>query len=431
MPSQKPTPVTLFATLALVVTAASVHALSQEKVLYAFNGGADGLSPTANLTFDTAGNLYGTTFHGGDYQCDSFSGCGTVFKLELGTDGKWSKRVLHIFHGEDGAYPNGMIFDGAGNLYGTALTGGGTQGYGVVFKLTRSVIGPWKETILHTFRNKDGGLPAGSLVFDSVGNLYGTTQTGGNLNACGGAGCGTVFELTQGGDKKWTMTVLHAFKGNDGSNPTCTPILDPVGNLYGTTSSGGASGYGTVFEIKRGPNGRWIGTVLHFFDGRDGAEPYAGLVFDSAGNLYGTTQFGGDLNSFYCGGVGCGTVFKLAPGPNGKWIPAVIHAFNGVDGMNPLAGLMVDAAGNLYGTTFYNYGVVFELSQDANNRWMETVLHVFQGQDGLDPVAGLVSDSLGNLYGTTEHGGKLSNCQSEYGDGCGVAFEFKPEPSPN
>lgn len=431
MPSKKAIPVTLFAALALLATAVSVPALSQETVLYAFNGGADGLSPASNLIFDAAGNLYGTTPNGGDYQCDSYLGCGTVFRLEPGTDGKWSKRVLHIFHGEDGAYPNGIIFDSVGNLYGTALSGGGAQGYGVVFKLTRGVNGTWTETVLHTFSNKDGGLPAGSLVFDSTGDLYGTTQSGGNLDACGGTGCGTVFRLAPGTNGKWTMTVLHSFDGNDGSIPTCTLILDSEGNLYGTTSSGGVGSYGNVFELKQGSNGKWTETVLHSFNGKDGAEPYAGLVFDSAGNLYGTAQYGGDLNSFYCSGVGCGTVFKLTPGANGKWTMSVIHAFNGVDGMYPLAGLILDAAGNLYGTTFYSYGVVFRLSQDTNGKWTETVLHAFRGRDGLDPVAGLVFDSAGNLYGTTEHGGKLNNCQSEYGDGCGVVFEIKPGPRLN
>jgi uncharacterized repeat protein (TIGR03803 family) len=417
--------VTLIVVSAVLATVTPGWAASREKVLYAFDGRRDGSSPGA-VIFDAAGNLYGTTSSGGNYQCDRYFGCGTVFKLKPGLRGKWSKSVLHTFAGKDGAYPSDLIFDAAGNLYGVTVSGGGAKGYGTVFKLAPSANGRWTETVLHVFNNQDGGLPASSLIFDKAGNLYGTTQVG------GAHGFGTVFKLAPGVSGKWTETVLHSFNGKDGNNPSSALIFDLFGNLYGTTEAGGnvnycsPNGCGTVFKLAPGTAGKWTHTVLHSFVGRDGSIPTSSLVLDTGGNLYGTTLFGGDLNSATCSGYGCGTVFELAPGSNGCWTEKVLHKFRGwTDGFYPRASVIFDAAGNLYGTTWYGSNV-FKLAPGANGKWTETVLIYFNSNDGSFPSAGLVFDASGNLYGTTDYGGKLNNCQSQYGNGCGVVFEIVP-----
>jgi uncharacterized repeat protein (TIGR03803 family) len=411
---------------------APASAADREKVLYAFKGGKDGVSPSATLIFDAAGNLYGSTGEGGDYQCDRFFGCGTIFKLEPVAQGKWKKTTLHTFKGPEGAYPGGLIFDAAGNLYGVTAAGG-SKNSGTVFKLSRVGHGDWAEAVLHAFDNKDGASPAGSLIFDTAGNLYGTTEDGGAHNF------GTVFKLAPGANGSWTETVLHSFNGKDGNLPNSALIFDSLGNLYGTTAGGlygavrrgnlNCSGVacGTVFKLAPGTDGKWSEIVLHSFSGKDGIEPASSLVFDKVGNLYGTTVFGGDLKLTECGGYGCGTIFKVAPGSNGKWTETVLHKFNGfVDGSYPFAEMIFDATGNLYGTTWYGAGMVFKLAPSTDGKWNETILRRFNGKDGGSPGAGLVFDKSGDLYGTTQFGGELKNCQNEFGDGCGVVFEITP-----
>ncbi len=301
-----------------------------ETVLYAFTGGSDGNDPTAGLIKDKAGNLYGTTAFGGAHHD------GTVFKLA--PDG--TETVLHAFtSGADGADPfAGLIKDKAGNLFGTTDFGGGTSGKGTVFKLAPD----GTETVLHAFTGgNDGDDPIGGLIKDSAGNLYGVTALGGTAD-CGGTGCGTVFEIAPDG----TKTVLYAFTGgSDGAGPSASLIRDSAGNLYGTTQGGGGTscsdgyGCGTIFELA--PDG--TETVLYAFTGgSDGANPFtAGLIRDKAGNLYGTTDFGGPL--------GEGVVFRLAPDGTER----VLHSFgiSGGDGAAPSASLIRDSAGNLYGTT--------------------------------------------------------------------------------
>jgi len=428
MPNQKSLAVLVAASVIIfgsLATPTPVSAADREKVLYAFKGGKDGVWPSASLIFDAAGNLYGTTPKGGNFRCDRyFAGCGTVFKLEPVARGQWRKTILHTFRGTDGAYPGGgLIFDSAGNLYGTTISGGGAKGWGTVFKLSPGVHGTWTETVLHIFNDQDGGLPAGNLIFDAAGNLYGITQVGGKHDF------GNVFKLAPGMNGKWTEIVLHSFNGNDGNNPTSALIFDSLGNLYGSTLAGGdvnycaPNGCGTVFKLVPGADGRWTHTVLHSFTGKDGSIPSCSLVFDTAGNLYGTTVYGGNLNT--CVDYGCGTVFRMAPDANGKWTETVLHAFNGNDGSFPYAGLILDANGNLYGTTWYGTNV-FKLAPGANGKWTETVLLAFNGKDGWFPGADLVFDTSGNLYGTTEYGGKLNACHSEYGYGCGVVFEITP-----
>jgi uncharacterized repeat protein (TIGR03803 family) len=296
---------------------------------------------------------------------------------------------LHSFKGTDGANPYaGLIQDAAGNLYGTTYLGG--LGGGTVFKLDKS----GKETLLYSFNGtSDGANPYAGLVQDATGNLFGTTLYTGGF----GLGYGTIFKLDTSGKE----TVFHKFVFGDGSRPYAGLVLDTAGNLYGTAQLGGASDSGTVFQVN--PKGK--ASVLYSFTGdADGRNPYAGLVRDSAGNLYGTTPYGGDTQCF--GGTGCGTVFKVT----GIGKQAVLHAFTGApaDGAIPFAGLIEDAAGNLYGTTYnggtFNFGTVFKLDTSGK----ETVLYNFVGSpDGAYPNAGLVRDAAGNLYGTTQFGGAI------------------------
>ena len=391
--------------LILAVTAlSSISAWAgKERVLYNFKSGSNGWNPVAGLVFDSAGNLYGTTFRGGG-GCPG-DGCGTVFELTP-SDGKWKESVLLRFKGMPGILPTaGLILDAGGNLYGTAS--GALGGNGMVFKLTPGANGKWSVSVLHAFTGgNDGQVPWGGLVLDPTGHLYGTTASGGGYGSCKGY-CGTVFELsppsTKGG--KWKEKVLYRFKGgSDGGNPFASLILDPAGNLYSTTAIGGAYGWGTVFELTHVSSGKWTESVLHSFnESTDGAEPFGSLVFDKDGNLYGTTSGGPAFN--------LGTVFKLAPGAKG-WKENVLHIFpgGGSEGY-PLGGLTFDSAGNLYGTTSGqrtdNGGTVFKLTPDLRDVWTETVLYAFTGgNDGASPNAPLVMDSAGNLYGTGGGGGK-------------------------
>jgi uncharacterized repeat protein (TIGR03803 family) len=309
--------------------------------------------------------------------------------------------ALYNFSGQgaDGGYPSSsLIADKAGNLYGTAHLGG-IYNKGVVFKLDQA----GKETVLYSFTGTggDGAIAQGTLVRDAAGNFYGTTYSGGDLTCGNGSGCGTVFELDPSGKE----TVLYRFRGYpvDGSSPPAGVIRDAAGNLYGTTYSGGANGAGIVFKLD--VTGQE--TVLYSFTlGADGGWPYAGLVRDKAGNLYGTASGGGNVP---CGG--CGVVFKLDTTGH----ETALYSFTGgADGSTPYGGLIRDGAGNLYGTTAFGgsttacntngCGTVFKLDTTGH----ETILHSFTGNDGEKPYAGVVRDKLGRLYGTTLVGGAHS-----------------------
>ena len=318
-----------------------------EKVLYSFNQ-TGGSYPEAGLILDAAGDLYGTTYQGGTH------GQGTAFELTPQADGSWKEKVLHSFNITDGANPEaGLIFDAAGNLYGTTDQGG-TYGFGTAFELTPQGDGGWTEKVLHSFNfnETDGANPEAGLIFDGAGNLYGTT------NGSGTGSVGTVFELTSKADGSWKEKVLYSFDGSDGSNPEAGLILDRAGDLYGTTSSGGSDNLGTVFKLALKADGDWTEKVLYSFNETDGAYPEAGLILDASGNLYGTTV-GGGTN-------GDGTVFELTPEGGGSWTEKVLHNFNGMDGFAPYAGLTFDTAGNLYGTNTgggtHNDGTAFELT---------------------------------------------------------------------
>jgi len=390
-------------------------AAGKEQVSYSFSGDGGPNRPYAGLISDKSGNLYGTTELGGTQNR------GTVFELEPGSSG-WNEVVLYSFAGgQDGSRPAAnVIFDGAGNLYGTTTAGGGGScpgGCGTVFELTPSSSG-WSESVIYSFGGgSDGRQPYSGLVLSKAGALYGTTSLGGALGATCPSGCGTVFALTPGSGG-WKQSVLYAFTGgNDGAAPYADLALDKSGSLYGTTMEGGASGDGTVFRLASAA-GQWKETLLHTFSGADGAVPYGGLVLDAANNIYGTTFQGGAANH--------GVVFELTPGRGDTWKVRVLHSFWNA-AANPAAGLVMDASGNLFGTAMLGgnsnscaggCGSVFRLKPSAGSTWKYGVLYAFgQGQDGFRPSAPLLVTGAGTLFGTTQAGGA---------QGQGVVFEITP-----
>jgi len=314
-------------------------------------------------------------------------------------------KVLYTFQGSsDGGEPYaGLVRDSAGNLYGTAISSG-AFGWGVVFKVDTS----GTETVQHSFGDgsTDGRTPYGGLVRDKAGNLYGTTYEGGGIGCVDG--CGTVFKV----DTTGTETVLHSFAGGttDGCFPYAGLFLDKAGNLYGTTQACGASSFGTVFRLSK--SGKE--TILHNFAGgtADGANPlYGSLLMDTKGALYGVAQYGGTANQ--------GVVYKLNPGGALR----VLYSFAGgtTDGCSPDGTPAMDTLGNLYGTAVAcgssNMGIVWKVNRSRK----EKVLHNFAGgaKDGADPIAGVILDANGNLYGDTQYGGG-SGC---FGTGCGTVYK--------
>jgi uncharacterized repeat protein (TIGR03803 family) len=332
--------------------------------------------------------------------------------------GGWTEKVLYNFPAGSGTVtPSSLIFDAVGNLYGETEFGG-SAGLGTVFELSPSGAN-WTEKTIYTFTGRsDGANPQGGLIFDATGNLYGSTQKGGS--ACPGTGCGTVFELSPSGGG-WTKSLLYNFNGGaaDGEYPVAALVFDSKGNLYGTTLGGGVNGgnncgigCGGVFELSPASAG-WKESMLYFFTEKhgDGAIPYGALVVDAAGNLYGTTSTGGQ-QSEACG-IGCGTVFEISP-VGGGWNETVLYQFPQFFG--PLAGLVFDPQGNLYGT---NAGSVFELSPTTGGGWNESTVYTFGvgNGDANYPEASLIVDHAGNLYGTTAGGGSA---------GGGTVFEIMP-----
>jgi uncharacterized repeat protein (TIGR03803 family) len=383
--------------LAAVLTP-TVGAQPKFKILHTVPGGL-----FSGLTFDAKGNLHGVTGAGGDHNQ------GTIFELTPGAHG-WTLKTLHSFNGQDGGSPNGgLIFDAAGNFYGTALGGPGYGGAGLAYEMVRTPSG-WRFTILYDFclqfHCPDGGFP-GPLTMDGAGNLFG-------LAAGGAYDGGVAFELmpgTSGGS--WTESVLYNFDGiKTGFGPSGQLIFDAAGNLYGTTVSGGRVssscyfGCGTVFEMSR-RSGGWRHRKLWQFDGADGGAPSQGVVFDGSGNLYGTTYAGGRSKACTDDSP-CGTIFKLTPEAGGHWKETVLYDFpKAANGSVPSSGVVFDKAGILYGTTAGGgnssctggCGVVYRLTPTAGGKWKYTVLHKFTGQDSAHPD-GMVLDSKGNLYGT-------------------------------
>jgi uncharacterized repeat protein (TIGR03803 family) len=381
-------------------------------LLYSFKGPPDGGNPYAGLIEDNHGNRYGTTYSGGMVNSKCFDGaCGTVFKL----DAAGKETVLHRFtDGKDGANPyGGLIRDAAGNLYGTTYTGGYigvnqcSYGCGTVFKIKPS----GQFIVLFSFHGSDGGYPLGGLLRDAAGTLYGTTSVGGAYDS------GTIFKL----DVRGKETVLYSFTGGaDGAQPLAGLVQDVAGNLYGTAVLGGnicdgqGVGCGTVFKFDT----KGHETTLHTFTGypNDGKFPPSSLVWDKAGNLYGTTEIGG--NGQYNCNYGCGTIFKLQT--NGK--EEVLYSFTGgADGGTPNASLLWDSTRReFYGTTVWGgahgAGTVFRL----DSKGKETVLHSFTGgSDGLYPSGNVTRDKANNLYGMTTGG--VPDCgRPPY---CGTVFK--------
>jgi len=362
-----------------------------ETVLYNFTGGSDGANPQSRLTFDAAGNLYGTTLLGGIGTIDNNLGNGVVFELSPNGGGGWNETVLHAFDGglnvgPDGANPSGpVIFDSAGNLYGVTLYGGTDYyycSYGTIFELSPAQP-TWTDTTLfsQSCTQWDGAAPSYGVIMDRAGNLYGTTTDG-----------GSVFELSIS-PAGWTEQTIY------GVSPSGGLTMDPFGNMYGVTGS-------TVYELSPFGNGGWNPTVIFTFAGppNDGGNASGTLVFDQAGNLYGTTSQGGTKNK--------GTVYELTPGENGAWTEQILYSFElGKGGNTPVAGVALDATGNIYGTAalggskYKGQGTVFELAALGNSTYKYTVLWTFNGKDGANPYCSLILDSAGDLYGTANTGG--------------------------
>ncbi len=412
----------LFAAALIVLTfLPSICMAERYLVLHQFFG-SQGVQPRSALIVDPSGNLYGTTTYGGHLNCTAVglpNGCGTVYKVAL-VGNRWTETVLYAFNKSDGAYPvGGLVFDTAGNLYGTTSSGGdlscnAPNGCGSVFKLTPNSDGSWTRNTLHNFTSSpDGFSPSASLVFDAAGNLYGTTSSGG-LNA----GYGTVFKLSPNSNGTWTETVLHSFTGADGSIPVAGLIFDPSGNLYGTASTGGQNGAGVVYKLAPNTDGSWTESVLHSFTNGDGQDPFGGVVLDAAGNLYGTTMMGGPIHD--CSGF-CGVVYKLSQNSGGGWTETVLHAFGGGPASYPAASLTFDASGNLYGTAsgYSGPGAVFRMTPVAGGKWSFATVFAFPAQPAFQPDAPVVFDQAGNLYGTTAYCGGGSTCS-------GVVFKIIP-----
>jgi len=342
----------------------------------------------------------------------------------------------------DGSQPNGgLVADAAGNLYGTTSGGGLSEcGFsspfcGTVFKLSPGTNGQLKETILYKFTGEtDGAGPAGSLVFDTAGNLYGTTVSGGNLGVCNNAGCGVVFKLSPNQNGTWTESTLYSFLGiSDAEQPGTGVIFDSAGNLYGAAGGGCIElCNGVVFKLSPNQNGTWTESIIYtFLGGTDGGFPNA-LAFDKKGNLFGTTFNGGNTQP----PCDCGTVFELTPSSSGQWTKQILYNFtDGLDGGSPSSGVTFDSAGNLYGETFdggsfacpqSGCGVVYQLAP-VSGGWKFGIAHTFNGLNGSkgsQPDGGLKFDTAGNLYGTTSNGGNLA-CNN--GNGCGTVFKLSPK----
>lgn len=388
-------------------------------VIYNFTGGEDGSQPNG-LTLDIAGNLYGTAYMGGPTggNCGSYS-CGTVFKLANWGSGWFFTRLYNFHGGLDGQWPLGRpIFGPEGSLYSTTAVGGDGGctpygGCGTVFKLLPaaqpppSILAGWTETVLYRFGGSDGSDPVGDLVFDQARNLYGTAPFGGV-----DGDCGIVYKLTSS-NSGWTQNIIHNFTDDDGCQPWPGVIFDQAGNLYGVTEWGGSYARGTVFQLTPSATGWTLNTLYSFTGANDGSFPLAGLIFDRSGNLYGAT---------YCDGSGGGgAVFRLSPSGSG-WTFSVLYDLPGdfECGYGAVDRLAMDAAGNLYGATYFNgadgYGSVFKLT-NVGGDWTYADLYDFTGgNDGFWP-SGPSLDSNGNLYGTTVGGGSHSH---------GVVWEITP-----
>jgi uncharacterized repeat protein (TIGR03803 family) len=409
-------------TLALLTMPATA---TSAKILYTFQGNGDGGRPWAGLLLDEkTGILYGTTEIGGNQLCqNSFDiGCGTVFALVPSANG-WTEKILHRFQaGSDGSNPRAPLVPRPdGYFYSTTTTGGGYQqsGTGTLFRIKP---GTGQEQALFSFSvSANGWYPQGQIAFDSTGNIYGLTVNGGALGADG-----VAFELLPNSGGGWTEQVLNSSVGL----PYAGVILDDQGNVFGTTDENGTYDEGSVFELSHGNTG-WLFTNIYSFT--DPCGVFCGgtapsdLTADKNGDLFGFTADGGIACQ---NGIGCGTVFEMTRSGE-AWEERTVYEFQNVaDGWGPGYGApTLDRFGNLYGTTQaggqYGFGTVFKLSQ-VNGVWQKATLYSFSGgAGGNSPIGGLVVDRHGNLFGTTYWGGKTvgKTCKRQ---GCGVVFEITP-----
>ena len=394
---------------ALVAFTSLAAYAQQYRVLHSFSNGADGAIPLGGMAIDATGTIYGVT-HG------ELGTVGTVFRVKP-HNGSWIFETLYTFSGgADGSTPATVVFGPDGALYGSTQSGGQGEG-GVIFRLRppptpcKAVLCPWTETVLYSFvpDGVDASTPAGQLTFDASGAIYGTTLSGGGDPSCDG-GCGAVFKLTPSGGH-WTESVVYGFQrsGAAGWVPYSGVIVDSSGNLYGTTYDGpgtgcGGFGCGTVYELTPSGSG-WNEQTLHRFQGSaDGAQPIAGVVFDRSGNLLGATSEAGS-------GAG-GTLFEISPSGGNRNFTLLqsLPSDNGSP-CGPPWSLTMDQAGNFYGVTGCDTapgGNAFKLTPSQGG-WQYTDLHDFpEGNGGWDPWGGVVIDAAGNVYGTTEFGGNYS-----------------------
>jgi uncharacterized repeat protein (TIGR03803 family) len=399
--------------LALSVLAAASFGTSKHaraattNVLYSFEGGADGEYTDTDLVRDEAGNLYGTSVQGGAHAS------GTVWQLHPNGDGSWTHTVLYSFTGgSDGGEPyKGVTLDAAGNLYGTAVTGGGgvcEGGCGVAYKLTKHH-GTWTQTVIHQFSGSDDGQgPGARLTLDERGNVYGMAPTGG-IN-----GFGTIYEMKPSKHGTYKFKVLHAFTGADGIGGSAGALVLHDGALYGAATAGGANGNGTIYRLSLNKMGRWKFKLLYSFLGEpDAGFPYGGLTFDVLGNIYGTT--------YYAGAYDAGCVYQLSLHKAG-WKEKVLYSFRGgADGFGSIGNVNFDSAGNIYGTTSEGGadgdGVIFKLTRSGKT-WTESVVHSFSGPpDGAYAYNGMINGDSNVFFGSTVHGGE---------DDEGAIYQFTP-----
>ncbi|MCK1494931.1 hypothetical protein IVB14_32120 [Bradyrhizobium sp. 180] len=370
---------------------------STPAVLTSFNN-TNGLHPYAGVIMDASGNLFGTTQNGGAY------GVGEVFELaKSGNTYSSTPTVMGSFTSSWGSYAEGgLVMDAAGNLFGTAFQGG-ANGDGIVYELFKNGSTYGGPSFIATFNGANGQNPRGNLIVDAAGNLFGTTFDG------GANGKGNVFEIAKSGSSySGTPISLASFNGTNGWQPNNGLVMDSAGNLFGTTTMGGANGDGEVFEIaKTGSTYSSTPTVLVSFSGSNGNGPYSNLIMDASGNLFGTTSQGGANND--------GTVFEIVNnGGSYSSAPIVLASFNGTNGTSPIGGLVMDAAGDLFGSTSSGgaggYGTLFEIAKSGSGYSSAlTVLSSFTNANGSSPEAGLFIDSAGDLFGTTYNGGANSD----------------------
>lgn len=378
--------------LVLLTLPTASSAATKYKVLHTFSGAAS--YPSSGLVADGAGNLYGVSN-------------GAVYELSpLGSN--WQYTALALIPGGRSSIAAGnLVIDSLGNLYGSTWQGG-SAGCGFIFEVSPLAGGSWTLSTIYNFDCTHGGHAGFTMAMDSAGNLYGGANLGGSFDY------GVVYELSPASGGSWTYTVLHNFTNAEGNGPQVGVLFDSSGNLYGATGT-------RIFKLSPSIDGTWSESDAYAFTAADGSNLLGDLTFDSAGNLYGTNQAGGRYES--------GVAFKLTPNGSGGWTGTVLHAFNfsGSGGYNPEGALILDPAGNIYGTASgsnrgQGFGVVFKLGL-VSGQWVEQVLHTFTGltgNDGASPQNSLYLNSAGFLLGVTNAGGSAA-CNPT--SGCGTIYE--------